>query len=263
MIETYKAAPDIDVLTGALPVPGLGVVPVNAFVLQGSEPLLVDTGAVVHKDAFLSALDTVIDRSSLRWIWLTHPDPDHIGALQTLLRDNPHCRVITTFLAMGMMSLHSPLPIDRVHLLNPGEVLEVGHRSLLAVKPPTFDNPATTGFFDRSSRTLFSADCFGAVLDEPPQDAAELSEAQLRDGQTLWTSIDAPWLHQVDRGLLARELDRYRRLDPALVLSSHLPKASGKAMSLMLQSLASVPDAQPFVGPNQPALEAMLLAAAQ
>ena len=34
MITTYKAAPDIDVLTSSFPVPGFGLIPINAFVLQ-------------------------------------------------------------------------------------------------------------------------------------------------------------------------------------------------------------------------------------
>ena len=46
MITTYQAAPGIDVLTTNFPVPGLGLVPINAFVLHGAEPVLVDTGTV-------------------------------------------------------------------------------------------------------------------------------------------------------------------------------------------------------------------------
>jgi hypothetical protein len=45
VITTYTAAPDIDVVTSNFPIPGFGVVPINAFVLHGSEPVLVDTGA--------------------------------------------------------------------------------------------------------------------------------------------------------------------------------------------------------------------------
>ena len=40
----FKAAPDIDVLPSFFPLPGLGMVPVNAFVLNATEPVLVDTG---------------------------------------------------------------------------------------------------------------------------------------------------------------------------------------------------------------------------
>jgi hypothetical protein len=46
-------------------------------------------------------------------------------------------------------------------------------------------------------------------------------------------------------------------LDPELVLSTHLPPASGR-LSNMLDTLAMAPTAMPFVGPDQQALEAML-----
>jgi hypothetical protein len=42
MITTYKATPDIDVLTSSFPIPGFGLAPINAFVLHGPEPILVD-----------------------------------------------------------------------------------------------------------------------------------------------------------------------------------------------------------------------------
>ena len=45
----------------------------------------------------------VIDPGDLRWIWLTHTDFDHIGSLATLLDVNPHVRVITSFLGVGIM----------------------------------------------------------------------------------------------------------------------------------------------------------------
>jgi hypothetical protein len=62
--------------------------------------------------------------------------------------------VITTFLGFGMLSLFCPLPPDRMFLLNPGQTLDVGDRTLLAVKPPTFDNPATTAVFDAKPDVL-------------------------------------------------------------------------------------------------------------
>jgi hypothetical protein len=55
MVTAYKAAPDIEVLTSNFPIPGFGFIPINAFVIKGSEPLLVDTGSVVESAAFQSA----------------------------------------------------------------------------------------------------------------------------------------------------------------------------------------------------------------
>ena len=258
MISHYNAASDIDVVTTSIPLPGLGNVPINAFVLQGQDPVLVDTGVVGQSDGFLTTLRGVIDPSDLKWLWLTHTDPDHIGSVHALLSENPKLRVVTTFLGVGIMSLFAPLPMDRVFLLNPGEQLKLADRTLTAFKPPAFDNPSTTGFFDDKSRVLFSSDCFGALLQEVPENAADLSEQDLHAGQTLWSTIDAPWLHKADRGMLVRELDVIRSMDPKMILSSHLPAAGGKVVGRLLSTLAQAPDAEPFVGPNQPMLEQML-----
>jgi len=255
---TYEAAPSIDVITDDVAIPGLGLIPVNAFVLHGAEPLLVDTGTVVGSADFMAALRSVIDPAQLRWIWLTHTDADHVGSLHELLAVNPDVRVITTFIGVGIMGLFAPLPMDRVHLLNPGERITVGDRTLTAFKPPAFDNPCTTGFHDDRSGALFSSDCFGACLQAVPQSAADLSEADLRQGQTFWATVDSPWLHKVDTAALARELDAIRAMEPAMVLSSHLPAAPGDMTERLLASLAAAPAAEPFVGPTQAALEAML-----
>ena len=257
MITTHTAAPGIDVLTSQIPIPGLGTVPVNAFVLHGDEPLLVDTGALAMRDEFLAALRTVTDPVGLRWIWLTHPDFDHIGSLHALIEDNPGLRVITTFLGVGMLSTFRPLPMDQVYLVNPGQQVTIGGRVLTAVKPPAFDNPATTGFVEHSSRTLFSSDCFGALLQDLPEQALDLSAGELTDGQVLWATIDSPWLHKVDRATFTADLDRVRAIEPSMILSSHLPPAPGSMIGQLLGSLAAVPGAAPFTGPDQAAFQAM------
>ena len=53
--------------------------------------------------------------SAKAWIWLTHTDFDHIGSLSALLEANPHVRVITSFLGVGIMGCllyTSPSPRD-------------------------------------------------------------------------------------------------------------------------------------------------------
>lgn len=259
-MQTYTVAPDIEILTTPFPIPGFGVIPINAFVLKGSEPVLVDTGPVVHADDFMATLQSVIDPAELRWIWLTHTDFDHIGCLRRLLRENPDLKIITTFLGVGIMTLSDPLPMDRVHLVNPGQTITVGDRTLTAFKPPVFDNPSTTGFFDDRSGTLFSADCFGAILDEVPQDAAEIPTEALERGQVFWATVDSPWLHKADRGLLAAELETVRSMGPKMILSSHLPPAGAEMTDRLIESIAAAPEAEPFVGPDQAALEQMLAA---
>ena len=258
MTETRTVAPDTVALSAWLPVPGYGILPVNAFVIRGPEPVLVDTGLATLREPFMAALRAAIDPAELRWIWITHMDPDHLGNLETVLAEAPAARVVTTYLGMGKMGLHG-LPVERAFLLNPGQRLAIGERELVALVPPSFDAPETTGLFDTRSRALFSADAFGALMQEPADSADAIPPAALRDGMVTWATVDAPWLGLVDGARLDATLERIRRLDPALVLSGHLPPAAGMTDTL-LRHLAAAQTAPPFEGPDHRALERLMAA---
>jgi glyoxylase-like metal-dependent hydrolase (beta-lactamase superfamily II) len=215
------------VLPSWMPVPGMGVLPVNAFLLKGREPMLVDTGLAALSDDLLARLAAEIDLEDLRWIWLSHTDPDHIGNLDRILALAPHARVITNFLGagkMGMMGVGDP---DRLRLLESDDVLEVGGRRLHQIRPPYYDAPETMGFFDAADRVFFAADAFGALLPDVAGGLDDIAPDALRDGLVGWSSIDAPWLAGMDQSALGRTLDGLERLDPAHVLSGHLPPARG------------------------------------
>jgi glyoxylase-like metal-dependent hydrolase (beta-lactamase superfamily II) len=253
-----KVNSDVDILPSSLPLPGMGIIPVNAFVLHAEQPVLIDSGLHQDHDQFMAELESVIDPTDLKWLWLTHPDQDHIGSLHTLVERFPNIRVVTTYLGFGILGLFKPLPPDRVYFLNPGQHLDVGDRTLVCLRPPTFDSPATTSLFDTKSRSLFSSDSFGALLqDAPPEEAYSIPANDLRDGQLLWATVDAPWLHKVDPSRFAETLNEIRALDPAVVLSAHLPPARAM-LPRLLDTLSVLPGAAPFAGPDQAAFEALL-----
>jgi hypothetical protein len=259
MTACFTAGPRVDAIATSVEIPTLGSLAVNSFVLHGTEPLLVDTGNVAGSADFLAALGSVIDPKALRWIWLTHTDFDHIGSLASLLEINSRVRVITSFLGVGIMGQSAtPLPLDRVHLVNPGQSVAVGDRRLTAIRPPVYDNPVTTGFIDDQTGALFSSDCFGALLPTLPENSADLEVATLTSGQIRWATIDSPWVHDVDHGAFHAILHHFRSIEPSMIYSSHLPPAPGSMMSLFIGSLAQVPDAPRFQGPDQAALETML-----
>lgn len=256
MAEPFRVAEDTDILPAFLPVPGLGSLAVNAFVVKAEQPLLVDTGLAGLREAFLERVRQLIDPQALRWIWITHADPDHVGNLTALLAEAPNARVVTTFLGMGKMNLLG-LPVDRAYLLNPGQHLDLGDREIQALVPPSYDAPETTALFDRRSKALFSSDCFGALLEAPAAEAKALSAERLREGVIAWSGIDAPWLHHIDRDELAGNLRRVIDLKPECVLSAHLPPAEGMAETLC-EWLSQARDADPFRGPDQQQLEVMM-----
>jgi glyoxylase-like metal-dependent hydrolase (beta-lactamase superfamily II) len=101
MESIYSPVQDIYVLPSHVPVPGFGLLPVNAFLLKSKEPVLVDAGLIPEQDEFIATLGKIIAPHDLKWLWLTHTDLDHIGSLNRLLDKAPQLRVITTFIGPG------------------------------------------------------------------------------------------------------------------------------------------------------------------
>jgi flavorubredoxin len=257
MDKPYQTMPDVEVLPAHFPIPGMGFLPVNAFVIKAKEPVLVDTGMGIESKEFMRALESIIDPLDLRWVWLTHDDADHTGSIQKVLDAAPSARLAANSLAVLRMSSAWPVPMHRVYWLNPGDRINVGDRELTAVRPPLFDNPTTIGVYDNKSKAFFSADFFGAIIPSPAQNADDVREGDLAQGMISWASGDNPWVHMVEPGIFRQALNRIRQINPKMIFSAHLPPAQGKTEQF-LELLAKVPTSTPFVTPDQKALEQIL-----
>jgi flavorubredoxin len=257
MDKPHQVTPDIEVLPAHFAIPGMGFLPVNAFVIKATEPVLVDTGMRMDSEEFMKALQSVINPQDLRWVWLTHDDSDHTGSLRKVLEAAPGARLAVNALAVLRMSSAWQVPMDRVYWLNSGESIRVGDRRLTAVRPPLFDNPTTIGIYDDKSKAFFSADYFGAIIPSPAQNADDVKEGDLAQGMTSWASADSPWVHMIEPREFSRALDRIHQMAPKMIFSAHLPPARGKTEQF-LKLLATVLTSTPFVAPNQKTLEQIL-----
>jgi len=253
----FQVVPDIVALPAHFPIPGMGFLPVNAFVIKAKEPVLVDAGMGMDSDDFMGALESILNLKDLRWVWITHDDADHTGSMQKVLEAAPKARLVAYSLAVLRMSTVWPIPMDRVYWLNPGESINVGDRNLIAVRPPLFDNPTTIGIYDDKSEALFSADCFGAIISSPVRNVEDLAQEELVQGMVTWATGDSPWVHMVEPSVFNRALDNIRQKAPKMIFSGHLPPAAGKTEQF-LDWIARVPASPPFLAPNQAALEQIL-----
>jgi hypothetical protein len=258
MENPYRPDPDVHVMPVSLPLGPDGILTINAFLLEAGEPVLVDTGIAQEADQLLDAVDDAIGLANLKWLWLTHDDADHTGAVQRVLEAAPQARLVTHAFSALRMSTWWPVPLDRVRAIRPGDRLSVGDRTLRAVAPPLYDNPMTVGFLDESTGSLFSVDSFGATLPEPTQDVTAVPEEVLAGGMLAWAVMDSPWSTMLHRDKFAEVLEGVRRLQPTRIFSAHLPAAPGASLERFLDLLATTPDATPMEAPSHAEFTAML-----
>jgi glyoxylase-like metal-dependent hydrolase (beta-lactamase superfamily II) len=222
MLDSRALGDSWHLLPSFMPVPGMGALAVNSFLLGGEQPMLVDTGLGALGDAFLFTLDHLVGLDDLQWIWISHLDADHTGNLERLLSAAPNARVLTSFLGMGKMNL-AGLDVSRVELLMPGTPFNIGDRSLIPIRPVYYDAPETLGFFDDRSGALFAVDSFGALLPGCAETFNEITDATLLEGLASWSAIDAPWLCDVAQQRFGQKLASIADLSPKHLLTAHLP----------------------------------------
>jgi len=248
--------------TSVVPIPTIGNLAVNSYLIRGEQPMLIDTGITPEVPEFGVALRELIDPNDIRWIVVTHADRDHVGALGRLLTEAPNATVVTSLGTFGLMSVGSePIPPERAFLVRDGSTHDMGDRTLRAVRPPMFDNPATLAFFDPKQNILFSADCLGAPFTTPEaalaDDVAAIPDDELEPAQLLWGSVDSPWAHFVEEARFADNLNCFLQDRPDKVLGTHLPPIHGE-LDRHVKTLTKLPSSTPHVTADQAALEAFM-----
>lgn len=261
MLSPYEIVPSVHVLPSVVPVPGLGLLPIHAFLVRGEQPYLVDTGIFPDEGEMVAAVERLLPFEELRWIYLTHADPDHIGALHAMLERAPNAKLVTTFIGIAKLGVFRAVPPERVHLLNPDERLDLGDRTLEVLKPPLFDAPETTAFHDDALDALFSSDCFGGPMAKPARTVDEVPTEDLERAQIAWTAIDAPWIHDIDRARFRKKLHELEARDPEWIFSTHLPPAR-RRIRQFCATLERAPDGERFHAPDQQAFLSLIAQAA-
>jgi len=260
MEEPVRIAEDSWALPAPITIPGAGLLYINAYVIKGEEPILVDTGAPVFRADYLDAAFSLVDPEDVRWIFLTHDDRDHSGNLMPVLERCPNARLITNFVAVGRMGEEWAIPMPRVQIANNGDRIHAGDRELFAIRPPYFDSPATRGLWDSKTGVYYSADAFGAVVPESCTSAQEVPAEAYRGGFNWFNRANHPWHTVADPAKIDAELEVIRRLEPTVIASAHGPAAHGVSQHLcdMLSGVATL-DALGL--PTQQDLERMLAGA--
>jgi flavorubredoxin len=255
---------DTWLITQLAEAPPWGHIFLNSAVIRAAEPVLVDTGTAINRTAWLAQLGAVVDPADIRWIFLSHDDPDHVGNLGLMLELCPRATVLTTWFAVGRMALEQgiTIPMDRVRFVNDGDAIDVGDRTLRAVRPPVFDNPTTRGLFDPHTGFYWAGDCFGAPVSEFLVEAEDLPGDEWREGFLDMQRMLSPWHTLLDHHRYSAAVDQVQRLPIDAAAGAHGPVVRGPRLDDAYRLLRTLPHAGPLTHYAQTDLEGWMAAAA-
>ncbi|WP_214106432.1 MBL fold metallo-hydrolase [Acrocarpospora catenulata] len=229
MLGPHRVAPDTVLIPRLVPQPG-GFGYVNSMVITGREPVLVDTGAAEHRDTWLEDVFSVVDPPDVRWIFISHPDPDHIGNLLVALNLCPQATLVTA------PSRHAPTH-QRSRPITDGESFQAGDRVLTAVRPPLYDAPTTYGLYDDRSGVYWSADCFGAVTQTPTTNATDLPADDHLDAIHHFATTLSPWHAWLDQARFGHYLDHIATMELTAITTAHGPTITGHRISRTFETI--------------------------
>ena len=258
-VEPYRIAEETFVLGQVFQPPGAPVgVHMNSMIIRAEEPVIVDTGGRFARDLWLPDALSLVDPEDIRWIFLSHEEPDHEGNVEELMELAPNATLVTSWFAMERLAAERALPLHRTRWLNDGESFSAGDRVLTAIRPPIFDGPATRGLFDHKTGAFWGVDSFGSPVLSPETDAADIPVEMYSEGFKQFAAMVSPWVEMADATRFGASVDRIRSLQPSVVANCHGPAVSGERLELAWSLLGEVPGMDPAPLPGQADLDAIL-----
>ncbi len=232
------------------------VVHLNSMLIRGEQPVVVDTGGAHNRDRYLDDLFGLVEPEDVRWVFLSHDDPDHHGNLAAVMAACPDATLLTSWFAMDRLACESlPIPPTRWRWLDVGEALDIGDRQIVPLAAPLYDSPATQALLDTRTGAYWAADGFAAPVPEPTYDAAELPLEQWIEGFNVFQQWNSPWVTELDRERWQRKVDAFAALDVQVIATCHGPAVQGDRIAAGLAALRRLPDLPVAPQPGQVVLD--------
>jgi flavorubredoxin len=248
--EPYRVAPDTWVIPEIVPGPPGTIVALNSMIITAEEPVIVDTGNQLSRDAWLEAAFSIVDPRDVRWVFLSHDDHDHSGNLTTVLDLCRDATLVTTQFTLERVSRAMELPLHRMRWVNSRERFDVGDRTLVAMRPPVFDSPVTRGLFDTKTGVYWAVDTFAAPMPDHLVDVADMPAADWAEMLLLFNRMISPWHGLVDPAKFDRYVDEVESLGITTVAGGHTAAIRGERLAeafRLVRTLPTLPEA-PLLG---------------
>jgi len=254
----FEIAGETFVIPWTLFAPPVGHFSINSMLIRGAEPVIVDTGSPANRTAWLEGVFSLVDPNDVRWIFLSHDDRDHAGNLMAVLDACPNATLLPNWFSIGRMADEWMTPLDRCRFLNDGEQLDIGDRTIAAIRPPLFDSPTTRGLFDGRTGAFWAVDTFASAVPEPMNWVHDLDDATFDDGQRLGARLIAPWHTWLDERRFAEHVTSVRNLPIEVIASCHAPVMTGSRIDRAFELLGELAGAPPWSPFTQADLEVWL-----
>ncbi|MBN1897615.1 MAG: FprA family A-type flavoprotein [Spirochaetes bacterium] len=188
----------------------------NAYFIKGSQKnVLLDTVDPSQDELFKNLEEMKVDR--IDYIISHHAEQDHSGRIPDILKRYPEARVLTNPKCKDFLMDLLLLSPDQFQVINDGQTLSLGDRTLKFILAPWAHWPETMLTYLEEDKILFSCDLFGshlATAETFVKDESKVFEAAKR----YYAEIMMPF-----RANIVKHLEKIQNLKIDLICPSHGP----------------------------------------
>lgn len=134
----------------------------NSYLVFGNEKVaLIDTVEPVLQNEFLENLKE-FKNLKIDYIVAEHAEQDHSGSIPKILEIFKEAKVVTNEKCKELLIEHLHIDEDRIIVVQDGEKLSLGNRTLTFILTPWVHWPETMSVLLEEDKILFTCDFFGA-----------------------------------------------------------------------------------------------------
>jgi flavorubredoxin len=226
--------------------------------------MIIDTGTPANRVQWLDDVFSLVEPEDVRWIFLSHDDVDHTGNLDQTLAACPNATLVCNWAMVERHTNCFEFPLKRCRWTMDGESIDIGDRTLLALRPPVYDSPTTRGLFDPTTGVYWSVDTFATPLPDPQMGIADLDPDFWAEVLALFAlGAVSPWLSLVDPDKYGRYVDRVQNLPITTIAACHSPIIEGPYIEKAFAHVRHLPALAPLALPDQSVLDQIIAATAE
>ncbi len=190
----------------------------NSYLLKTKEGAIVfEAAKLSFKDEYLDHLSSLVSFDEIKYIFVTHTEPDHSGAIASLLEKNPDITVVASFAALNNLEKIIRKPFKKMQMV-PNGTFSFGGYTFQFVSGLLLHWPDVMFTYIKELKVLVSCDAFGAHF---ASDAILLSQEKDKQGyrtalEYYFNNIMGPFANYV-----LQACDRVEKLDIEMICPGH------------------------------------------
>lgn len=135
----------------------------NSFLINDEKTAILDTVDSSVSEQYLENVQAALAGRTLDYIVINHMEPDHCGNIVELSRLYPNVQIVANKKALNFLDHFYPQVNlkENYHQVKEGDTLSLGKHELTFLLAPMVHWPEVMFTYEKTSKTLFSADAFG------------------------------------------------------------------------------------------------------